>query len=62
MLFFGILGALVACAGDVALAMLAREPLSQSTAMGWLFAAAGGFSLFAISAGVIARPSLRAKV
>jgi hypothetical protein len=62
MLLFGVGGAVVGCAGDVALAMLASEPLSQSNAMGWLVAAAGGFSLFAISAGVIARPSLRAKV
>jgi hypothetical protein len=61
MLSLGFLGALVGCAADVALAMLAGESLSQSTAVGWLFAAAGGFPLFAVPAGVIARASLHAK-
>src|SRR5438045_1287887 len=62
MLLLGLLGAVVGCAGDVALAFFARESLSQSTAMGWVFAAAGGFSLFAIPAGVVALAGLRAKV
>jgi len=61
MLFFGVGGALFGCAGDAALAMWAGEPLSQSTAMGWLVAVAGGFSLFAVSAGVVAG-TLRARV
>ena|SRR5437762_2107700 len=50
-LFFGLLGAEVACIADVALARLAREPLSQSIAIGWMFAAAGDFSLFPILQG-----------
>ena len=61
MLFFGVVGALFGCAGDAALAMWTGEPLSQSTAMGWLVAIAGGFSLFAGSAGVVAGAS-RARV
>src|SRR5262245_22821813 len=59
MLLLGIVGAVIGCIGDFGLAMMARESLTESTAMGWCFAAAGGFSLFAIFAGVLTYASLR---
>ena len=52
-LFLGVVGALFGCMGDLLLALWAGERLSQSTAIGWLFASSGGFSLFAIPAGVL---------
>jgi hypothetical protein len=61
MLFFGVVGALFGCIGDAALAVWVGERLSQSTVIGWLFAAGGGFSLFAIPAGVVTGTSLHTR-
>jgi hypothetical protein len=60
-LFFGVVGAIFGCIGEFALGLWVREGLSQSTAIGRLFASAGSFSLLDIPAGIVVLASFRKK-
>jgi hypothetical protein len=57
MLMGGMTGALLGCLGDVGLALSIGEHLADTTLSGWLFAAAGGFSLFGTATTLFAKRS-----
>ena len=54
LLLAGAIGSVFAAVGDAALAMIYGGGISDTTVGGWVFALAGGFSLFGIPAALIA--------
>ncbi len=59
MLIGGVFGSLCGVLGDLTLMIAVREHLSETTLVGWLFAAAGGFSLMSVAAGAFTAARLQ---
>ena len=59
MVIGGVIGSLCGVLGDLTLMIAVGEHLSQTTLVGWLFAAAGGFSLISVAAGAFTAARLQ---